>query len=256
MRLSAIKRLHSNIEDTYFFLRLSLGIIAALLPLILWLGGRIILNIPAQTSISAYYHTDMRDFLVGALFALGLALLIYKGFSFAEDWLLNIAGILIICVAFFPMNPASVLKCFPPCDAQCISYSGILDRTAEGLIKAGIHGICALIFFIAIGCVCIFCSRRTLHLIPEQRIRRTYRIIYQILGAAMIIIPLLTASLLRLSPHSGIACEDRTIFWTETTGVWVFAVFWLLKTYEGHKYGADFKYRDRRSIPEALARAV
>ena len=58
--LTALKRPHSYVEDTYFLLRLSLGIIAILLPLALWLGGRMMLGIPPQTGLSAYYQTDLR----------------------------------------------------------------------------------------------------------------------------------------------------------------------------------------------------
>ncbi len=256
LQIAALKNLHSNIEDTYFFLRLSLGIIAILLPLVLWLGGQAILGIPPQTSLSAYYHTDMRDVFVGCLFAVGLSLLIYKGFSFSEDWLLNFAGVLIIGVAYFPMDPTTLFQCFPPCETPCTSYSSILDRTPDILIKIGIHGYCAVAFFIAIGNVCAFCSKRTLHLISDKRIRKSYLITYRILGIAMVALPLSVAALLQLSPHAGSDCTDRTIFWIESLGVWVFAVFWLLKTYEGYKYGADKKYHDRRSIPEDVTRSV
>ena len=256
LQLTALKKPNSYVEDTYFFLRLSLGIIAILIPLVLWLGGRMMLGIPPQTSISAYYHTDMRDVFVGGLFAVGLALLIYKGFSFTEDWLLNVAGVLIIGVAYFPMDPTTLFQCFPPCETTCTLYSSILDRTPDSLIKIGIHGYYAVAFFIAIGCVCAFCSKRTLHLIPDKRIRQSYLITYRILGIAMVALPLSTAALLRLSPHAGSDCADRTVFWIESLGVWVFAVFWLLKTYEGNKYGADKRYPDRRSIPEDMARSV
>jgi hypothetical protein len=254
--LAALRRLHSNVSDTYFYLRLSLGVAAILLPLVLWLGGKWTLGIPPMTSISAYYHTEQRDILVGVLFAVGFTLFIYKGFSFAEDWLLNVAGLSIIGVAYFPMKASDVLKCFRPCEGPCVDYSDVLDRTPDALIASGFHGPSAVIFFIAIGLVCGFCAHRTLHLIPDTAIRKTYLWTYRVMGLAMVALPLATALIIRMSPVAGSDCQDRTIFWIEATGVWVFAAFWLLKTYEGHKYGADKTYLDRRAIPPERASAA
>jgi hypothetical protein len=251
LRITALRRLDSNVEDTYFFLRSSLGVIAVLLPLVLWLGGLQALGIPPQTSISAYYHTEMRDVLVGGLFAVGLTLLIYKGFSFVEDWLLNAAGALIVGVAYFPMNPSTLHKCFPTCQPPCMAYASVLDQTPDALIAIGIHGYCAVAFFIAIGSVCIFCSGRTLPLIENQSIQRAYSFAYRTLGVAMVALPLAAAAVLRFSPTSGSSCTDRTVFWIEASGIWVFATFWLLKTYESHKYGTDRKYPNRRGAPTA-----
>ena len=266
-------RLESNFSDTYFFLRLSMGLIALLLPLIVWLGGQAIFHVPPQTSISAYYHTNMRDVLVGSLFAVGLALLVYKGFSRLEDWLLNIAGILLACVAYFPMNPKKLLICFPPCNKDlCVPYSSALDRTPDFFLEnlshkflipfgghtfkidLSVHGFCAVSFFIAIAYVCAFCSRRTLHLIPDVTVRSGYRLTYLILGVAMVILPLATFVMIQTSADAGHACTNRAVFWVEAVGVWVFATFWLVKTRENYLYGADEQYLNRRGIPEALAR--
>ncbi|HRH89316.1 MAG TPA: hypothetical protein PLO41_20920 [Rubrivivax sp.] len=243
----------SDIADTYFFLRVSLGSIAVALPLVLWLGGKALLDIAPQPTISAYYHTDLRDVMVGALCAVGLALLIYKGFSRAEDWLLNVAGVLVVGVALFPTDPARLLQCFPPCAGPCVAFSPTLDRTADVLVRSGLHGYSAVGFFAAIGSVCVFCSQRTLHLIANPAVRKFYRWLYKLLGVAMWAVPLGTAALLRLSPNAGSDCADRTVFWVEAVGIWVFAAYWWVKTYEARQYGADRKYPERRAIPDALA---
>ena len=246
----------SSIADTYFYLRLGMGVIAVLLPLTLWLGGRFVLSIPPQTSMSAYYHTEMRDVFVGALFAAGFALLLYKGFSRSEDWALNLAGVLAVGVAYFPTKAESILRCHPPCENSCIAYSGILDRTPNALIDSGFHGPCAILFFLAIGYVCAFQSRRTLHLIPTARTRHIYMWVYRVLGVAMAALPLSVAALLKLVSAAGSDCADRTVFWIEAAGVWVFSVFWLLKTLEGYLYGADQEYIDRRAIPDDVAAVI
>jgi hypothetical protein len=73
-----------SIKATYRLLRLGLGWTAIALPLTLWLVG-LARGIPLQGSMSAYYHTDMRDVFVGVLFAAGAGLFLYRGFSKIED---------------------------------------------------------------------------------------------------------------------------------------------------------------------------
>jgi hypothetical protein len=46
----------------------------------------------------------MQNWFVGNLFFIGGAMLLMRGFSHLENWLLNVAGIMAPCVALFPMN--------------------------------------------------------------------------------------------------------------------------------------------------------
>jgi hypothetical protein len=55
-----------------------------------------------QGSISAYYYTPVRAFFVGALVAIGVALVSLKGNNEVEDVLLNLAGAFAPAVAFVP----------------------------------------------------------------------------------------------------------------------------------------------------------
>lgn len=55
-------------------------------------------------SISAYYGTPVRDVFVGGLFALALIYTIYRGETDLEDWLLDLAGSLVVIVALVPSN--------------------------------------------------------------------------------------------------------------------------------------------------------
>jgi hypothetical protein len=104
---------------SYLTLRRFVGWVAVLLPFILlvssWISSRktyiyvsstaaVASKLPA--SVSGYYYTDMRNFLVGSLCALGAFLVGYNGYDHIERWVTNIAGILAICVAFFPTTPS------------------------------------------------------------------------------------------------------------------------------------------------------
>jgi len=55
-----------------------------------------------QPSISAYYYTPVRGYLVGALICIGVCLFCLKGSTEVEDMLLNLAGMLALIVALVP----------------------------------------------------------------------------------------------------------------------------------------------------------
>ena len=55
-----------------------------------------------QASISAYYYTPARGYLVGALVAIGVCLICLKGNTETEDVLLNLAGMFAPVIALVP----------------------------------------------------------------------------------------------------------------------------------------------------------
>ncbi|HEX2295718.1 MAG TPA: hypothetical protein VHN37_10460 [Actinomycetota bacterium] len=67
-----------------------------------------------QTSISAYYYTPARAIFVGALIAIGLALIVIKGRTSFEDVCLNIAGMLAPVVAIVPITGVGKCWSIPP----------------------------------------------------------------------------------------------------------------------------------------------
>jgi len=57
-------------------------------------------------SISGYYYTGMRNYLVGALCVLGVLFVGYDAYHDRLDfWITNLAGIFAVGVAFFPTEP-------------------------------------------------------------------------------------------------------------------------------------------------------
>jgi hypothetical protein len=215
-----------HIAGTYKALRLLLFLVGFSLPLILMIGGKTsAAHIPWAThSMSAYYHLNdmsfeddsgkyiyrepkalgvMRNWFVGGLFAIGVLLIAYKGIRRFEDWVLNIAGIMAVGVAINPMD-------WPIKNEQ----TGI-----------SLHGFCAVSVFLCIAYVCICRSWDTVteELIPSDAKRKFYKVVYQILGWLMGLLPFFAWA-------SGSA-NHRT-FWIEASGVWVFAFYWLVKTVE------------------------
>ena len=101
-------------------------------PVILYIVGKL-QGVNLQNSMSAYFHaTDgsgsdplMRVWFVGFLFAIGICLIIYKGFSWKENWLLNAAGFAAIMVAIFPTTSDCVVNCPKLTDARFHCFTSI-----------------------------------------------------------------------------------------------------------------------------------
>lgn len=207
-------RLSKHFAATYHSLRLGIAAIGVSLPLVLWMGGVLAAGLSLRPSMSAYYHTGMRDVFVGALCAIGVGLYLYKGFSSAENVALNAAGICAVGVAMFP--------------------------TAYGNVPTLInhmHVVFAVLFFICLAYVSIRHASDTLSLVRDTDRARLLKHWYRILGVAMVSSPVLAimaAQLLR--PRNG---EPSTVFFLEAFGAWAFAAFWLLKTWELQQTGAE-----------------
>lgn len=234
--------LQRHIAATYNLLRVGLGVIGVGLPVFLWMIGRWWYGVPLQDSMSAYYHatpdptstlwtlrgwlaevhiapveyllfflgqaeatTPLRSWFVGGLFIMGAFLILYRGFSVAENWLLNLSGLCSIGVAIFPSG------------YQCI----------DGCRAFTLHGIFAVLSFLSAGCVAIFLHDQTLKLTTDARTRQRYRVCYVITGLLMLLLPA-TAWVLSLI----LGYRHIAVFFTEAAGLWAFATYWLIKSYE------------------------
>ena len=112
----------------------------------------------------------MRVWFVGPIFAIGSFLILYKGYSFWEDWALNFAAIFLIRVALVPMCGSG--------DGQCPSWSFW-------------HSRFAIAFFIIIALVAIFDSMIGFREVPGSTSQRRFRYWYLGTGAGMIVLPVL-----------------------------------------------------------------
>ncbi len=209
------KDLQDHILKTYFTIRVEMALIGILFPPILLFGG-LLIGVNLQGSISAYYHTPMRNVFVGSLFAIGTFLYSYRGFKDSENIALNFAGICALCVALLPTSTIVDLKC----DTFTAPY---------------LHGISATCFFFAIAYVCIFTSSDTLdtkksevrHTVMGEDRRNFYKGLYKVIGSSMIMLPLLSALLLHLWGETQII-----ILVVEFVCVWTFGIYWIVKSLE------------------------
>jgi hypothetical protein len=172
----------------------------------------------------------MRNWFVGILWAIGFFLILYKGFGRRESRALNLAGLLLIMVSMFPMG----WTCRDACP------------------KVSVHGVSAILFFLAIGYVCIFRSGDTLILLPDRQ-QSAYRKIYRFIGSVMWAFPLVVAIL--EAAHIKIF-GSHTVFFIEAVGIWTFASFWLIKSREIAASGADLVASSGRLIRPARKKGV
>jgi len=189
---------------TYRTLRRGTAVLGLALPWVLWIGGRLA-GQPLQGSMSAYYYTAMRDEFVGVLIAVGVLLVVYRGYTRLENVALDLAGVFLAGVALVPMGQGG----------------------GGGL---SLHGTLAVLFFLCIAYVCLFRAGDTLGLVAQEEVRRRFRIAYRVTGALMIASPLVAVALsLLLEPGSPFGA---VVFFAEAMGVYVFAAYWIVKSRE------------------------
>lgn len=200
---------------TYYGLRVGLAVIGASLPVLVMLSG-FVHGDGLRGSLSDYYNVPAngfltsRDIFVGLLLAIGACLYLYKGFSDKENIALNLAGLFVVIVAFFPTG-------------------------AEGPVTY-LHRTAAVCFFACIAYVCLFRAKDTLDLLSAPK-RPRYARLYKIEGAAMIASPVFAmATSLYFGLNSG---QSTLVLWLETFGVAAFVAYWATKTFEMRESDAE-----------------
>jgi hypothetical membrane protein len=234
------RTIEQQIRATYFALRAGAAVIAFVFPLLLWGGGKVA-GFSLRDFMSAYYwaapdqpspcgenpdHSckkqgsevdialtpsprektlepgTMRNWFVGLLFATGALLYVNQGHSRKEDWALNLAGLLAIGIALFPMT----------WDCHSHSFSP--------------HGFCAISFFLCIAFVYAVCSRDTLVLFKDPKVRTKYQRTYLGLAIAMILAPIAAYI------FNFVTSQHSPVYWAELFGIYAFAAYWSVKTKE------------------------
>ncbi len=198
---------------SYKFLRVTVGALGMGMPLILYAGGKLIFGFGVRESLSAYYHTDMRDVLVGILFALGVFLLSYKGYGRADDIAGNLACLFAIGVALFPTLREG-------------ETSEIAQRISI------VHHVFAALFLLTLTYFALFLftksSKKPSEMTPLKRIRNT---VYRTCGGVMLLSILLLA--IYFLTQGGVGAflgSSVPIFWLETVAIVAFGVSWFVKS--------------------------
>jgi hypothetical protein len=205
---------NDNIIISYKALRRLIGILGILLPIINVLGGCIFAKIPIQQSISMYYYTNMRDFLVGLMFVVSLFLITYKGYSRLDLIISTIIGIVGLGVAIFP--------CYNEFVTERVGIFQLYPIDSNY-----IHLSCAISFFILLAVNSIFLFTRTGHTkATPQKIARN--IVYVVCGIVILLCVLgLILGYLLLTPEQRF--DTKILLILESIALFAFGISWLVK---------------------------
>ncbi|MCY7292810.1 MAG: hypothetical protein LH615_11585 [Ferruginibacter sp.] len=143
--------LHLNDDNkifvvSYLTLRIGLGFVGLLLPIVLTVGSLLFDNCgQVQPSISHYYYTVMGNYFVGSLCAVAMFLFFYKGPKKIDGIIANIAAVAALLVAFFPTDEdeMSVCKYFFTERLNTVNY---IHFTAAALLFSCFAFFCLFLF--------------------------------------------------------------------------------------------------------------
>lgn len=199
----------TSLVISYMTLRKVIGILGMALPFVLSLGERIIFGQGLQTSISAYYHTGMRDVLVGTLFAIGFFLFSYRGPGRADNIAGNLACIFAVGVALFRTTPDS---------KDSVDALGI------------VHLLCAGLFFLTLTYFSLFLFTKTNPNKTPTRRKLQRNIVYRVCGYTM------AACIVLMGIYSFLPKDIAAplkiyspIYWLEALAIIAFGVSWFVK---------------------------
>lgn len=207
--------------------RAIVGVLGVLLPIIFIVGEAFFLRggVRVRGSISAYYHTSMRDVFVAGLCVIGFFLATYlSGEPRTRDfWLSLVAGVAVILVVFFPTMRPNLLDSAPRCGVTPMpdGCSPIQQTFTEGLV-ASVHFVFAAIFILSLAFLCFEFARRENDRRGSAKWARAVRACGWIIFAALGLVALGAVwkfTILGLTP----------LYVGEVAAVWAFAAAWLMK---------------------------
>ncbi|NQZ06792.1 MAG: DUF998 domain-containing protein [Algicola sp.] len=197
---------------SYMQLRRYIGYLGLALPVVLALVAYLKFDTPIQGSISAYYHTDMRDVFVGILFVIGFFLLAYKGHDSKDDYAGDAAFVFAVGMALFPTTPEKV---------------GVVITEADKL-SGLIHGVCAALFFITLIYFCLHLFVKT-SCDPMPDRKRFRNKIYRSCGWTMTVCIALIGIIFLFDSVEASIGHLNPVFWLEGAAILAFALSWFTK---------------------------
>ncbi len=227
------KALWKHFSKTYLSMRVVLFMLAFTMPVVLSIYGNIRHGLDFQPSMSAYFWAatqdqcatfPMRTIFVGYLFAVGVFLFAYKGLTGLENFLLNVAALCAFTVAIYPENLDGAAS--DPRVAQLFESCPAVEAWAA-LPSLPIHYMAAIILFVLLAIVALFCADKSLKYLPTEKNREFYLWVYRILGGLMIVFPFAGYVVAYL-----LDALSNKIFFIEAAGVLTFGLYWAVKTRE------------------------
>jgi hypothetical protein len=212
---------------SYLLIRAIVGVIGILLPIILIVGeaSSIAGGVHVRGSLSAYYHTSMRDIFVAGLCVTGFFLATYlSGEIKTRDFRLSlVAGLTVLGVVFFPTSRPDLLPDAPTCGALPMppGCSPIQQRFGEGWVAA-VHFACAATFILSLAALCFVFAKREKERKNAARMAAIIRSCGFVIIGAVLLAALGALVKLDIGPLT-------PLYVAEVASVWAFGLAWLLK---------------------------
>lgn len=196
-----------------------IGYLGLSIPILLILGNLFFGCSEVQNSISHYYHTYMRDVLVGIIVLIGLFFISYQGYP-KDKIPFRIAGIGVLLVAFFPTG----------LDIDAVdSCKEILQTNRTFNITQYIHGIGALFFFATLTYICLFLFTNKNRSAKYEE-EKTKNSLIRFCGFVMLIdIIIIALFLLFEKKVKAFVGDINLLFYLEVIALFAFSVAWLTK---------------------------
>ena len=189
---------------SFLLMRTAIGFLGIGLPVLLIAGDGLFLSgeMP-RSSLSAYYHTGMRDVFVGTLCATAFFLITYMCLHYTWDNVLSIlAGLAVLCVAVFPTAGSAPL-------------TPLQERLGEAPASR-IHFTAAAVFILSLAAISFLFGRGE----ATAWRRRAHR------GSGAAIV----AAVAFMLVSNWLGFLDRhSVFYGETVATLAFGLSWLLK---------------------------
>ncbi len=218
-----MKQSHRNeaLINSYLALRRIIGVLAIGLPVIMVAGGFIQHGAVIQGSLSSYYYTNMRDFLVGMLSGVALFLISYKGYELIDDVVTNLSGVFALGIIAFPAS----------------MFSGHVIRVGVFLtpdnVSQYIHLAFSILFLLSLAFNSIFLFTR--HGGSPSREKKKRNKVYVVCGLLMLSSIIGMVVYIAFYSHTPLA-KGRPVLVFETIALMSFGVSWLIK---GHTLFRD-----------------
>ena len=196
---------------SYLALRKTIGLLGIALPFVVSLGALILFQTGLQSSISAYYHTEMGDVFVGTLFAVGFFMLSYKGYDRRDDIAGDLACVFLVGVALFPTTPD--------------------DAATSGARLVGVvHLAFSALSFLTLMYFSLYLFTKTDPEKSPSRRKLQRNRVYKASGYTIgVCILLIAAYYLLLNGVASPLKEYRPVFWLEALALLAFGVSWFTK---------------------------
>lgn len=195
-------------------LRYYIGLLALALPSVLIFGSILFGDCESvQGSISAYYHTTMRDLFVGILAAIAFSMLAYEGYSKVDARAADLAGLMALGVAYFPTSVSTAFTvCLPSQIVSDVSWLHYLSAATLFLILA---------FF----CLVLFTMTSDPENMTDQKRQRN--VLYNVCGYGILVC--MAVIVWSLSWDEATVLKYKPVFMMEAFALLLFSVSWLVK---------------------------